>query len=104
MSGIEALRNVLLRMRNDKQHGYMSYNGNGEWSFVSTGLPQTSPEELNALFELAGIEPDVIKTIGDCEDCAFSVNGRDGGYAAHCCDCLHPMMSNFVARETGATT
>ncbi len=101
LDGLEVLRTVLKRLRSDDQGGYISYEGNGKWSFVSTSLPQTTPEELNALFELAGIVPDVIVPKGSCEDCANAKVLPDGrrverGYAGPCSPCKRPIMSNFV--------
>jgi hypothetical protein len=105
--GIIALRSVLKRMRWDDQGGYSSYEGDGKWSFVSTALPQTSPTELNALFDLAGLVPDVIKSKGSCEDCAHAepcnrdgfITYHDRGYSKPCCGCKHPQMSNFKSRK-----
>jgi hypothetical protein len=95
--GIKALRRILKRMRWDDQGGYPSYAGNGEWHFSSTSLPQTTPTELNQLFALAGIEPDVIKSKGACSDCAHAMAYRDEsglvtyqeqGYKGPCSPCL----------------
>lgn len=90
-----ALRRVLTRMRWDDQGGYPGLI-DGKWNFVTTGLPQTTPEELDALFALAGIVPDEIVTKGHCEDCAHAVNGRERGYSGPCSPCKRPQMSNFV--------
>lgn len=99
--GLDALRAVLRRLRWDNQGGYPGYEGDGKWSFVTTGLPQTTPDELNQLFALAGIEPDVIMSLGHCEDCAHSVDGQERGYKQPCSGCLRPLMSNFVQLRTG---
>ncbi len=102
MEGLEALRNVLKRMRWDDQGGYCSYGGNGKWHFVSTGLPQTTPEELNALFEMAGIVPDKIISKGSCSTCRHAKVGSDGkryerGYEGRKCQpCKRPKMSNWA--------
>lgn len=110
--GILALRSVLKRLRWDDQGGYPSYEGDGKWGFSSTGLPQTTPEELNALFALAGLKPDAIKPKGSCEDCVhakacYRVGGfityHEQGYAGPCCPCKRPLMSNFKARKTFPT-
>jgi hypothetical protein len=94
-TAIDELRTALRRLRWDDQDGYPGYHGNGRWDFVSTGLPVT-PDELNALFELAGIVPDVIVPLGHCEDCLHAVNGRERGYVEPCGSCKRPRMSNFV--------
>jgi hypothetical protein len=93
--GLKVLRNVLLRLRSKEQGGFTSYMGNGKWSFVSTGLPQTSPEELNVLLDLAGIVPEKVVPRGSCETCVYSRNGRERGYEQPCLTCLRPLMSNF---------
>ncbi len=98
-AGIEALRSILKRLRDDAQGGYSSYEGNGEWSFASTSLPQTTPEQLNALFALAGLEPDVIVPKGSCGTCIFATNGRERGWSSPCCSCSRPLMSNFVPEK-----
>ena len=94
--GLTALRNILKRKRWDEQGGYSGYKGEGKWDFISTGLPQVSPQELNELFALVGLEPDVIIPLGDCEDCAHSKNGREQGYHGPCSPCKRPRMSNFT--------
>jgi hypothetical protein len=96
--GMVALRAVLKRMRSDDQGGYISYGGDGKWHFVTAGLPQTTPEELNALFALAGIEPDVIIPKGACADCKFARDGRERGYESPCLGCKRPYHSNFEPR------
>jgi hypothetical protein len=94
--GIKVLSKILRDLRWNDQGGYVSYLGKGKWAFVSTGLPQTKPAELNALFAMCGIEPDVIKIKGDCDDCAHSVNGREQGYKGPCLTCLRPShINNF---------
>lgn len=100
-AGIMVLQDVLKRARWDNQGGYPSYQGDGKWSFVTAGLPQASPAEWNALFKLAGIEPDVIVSIGSCHDCQHAKTLPDGrrverAWAGQkCCSCGHPRMSNF---------
>ncbi len=94
--GLAALRRVLRGLRWNDQGGYPGYRGRGKWDFVSTGLPQTTPEDLNALFALANIKPDVIISRGDCKHCANSKNGREQGYSTRACfSCKKPRMSNF---------
>lgn len=97
--GIEVLRTVLQRLRWDDQGGYPGLCRDGGWDFASTSLPQTTPDELNALFELAGIVPDPIVPLGSCGDCAHADGGRERGYANPCGSCKRPRMSNFVSRE-----
>jgi hypothetical protein len=94
--GIQALRSVLQRTRWDDQGGYPGYRGNGKWDFVSTGL-QTTPKELNALFALVGLVPDVITPKGSCKECRNSNCGVEYGYKTKtCCTCKRPQMSNFA--------
>ena len=93
--GLAALRDILKRMRWDDQGGYPSYYGNGRWGFVTTGLPQTTPDELNTLFAMVGVVPDKIESLGDCRDCAHSIGGHERGYVRPCLDCKRPRMSNF---------
>ena len=98
-AGVKTLRKILRRMRWDDQGGYCSYQGDGKWSFASTSIGQIEGDELNDLFALAGIKPDVIESNGDCEDCVFSLDGgRERGYAAPCCKCSRPGHSHFVQR------
>lgn len=99
ITGLDALRRVLRRMRWEESGGYPGYLGDGEWGFASTGLPQTTPEELNALFDLAGIKPDRIKSVGACADCRFSIGGRERGYVEPCSGCLRPRHDRFRPRE-----
>jgi hypothetical protein len=101
MDGLKVLRALLKRQRWDDQQGYPGYLGDGKWDFISSGLGQAAPEELNALFALAGIEPDVIESKGDCTTCGNSVVGSDGrryeqGYSGPCGPCKRPKMSNWV--------
>jgi hypothetical protein len=99
--GIAALRAVLQRMRWDDQGGYPGRSG-GEWTFVSTDLSRVTPKELDALFALAGIEPDEIVSRGKCSKCAHAEDGRERGYREPCLSCTRPLMSNFVPRESVA--
>jgi hypothetical protein len=97
---LDVLGAILRRMRSDQQGGYPSLH-RGKWSFVSTGLPQTSPKELNVLFAGCGIVPDEIKSNGSCETCINARITDDGerverGYAAPCSGCLRPKMSNYL--------
>jgi hypothetical protein len=93
------IRRLLRDMRWNDQGGYPSRH-NGKWSFVSTGLGQATPKELDMLFKFAGMIPDEIEIAGDCADCANSDNGHERGYAAPCCSCLRPShINHFVPRE-----
>jgi len=89
------LRDILLHGRWDDQGGDVGYNGDGEWAFVSSSL-SVKPEQLNALYEFAGIEPHQIVSAGSCKDCKWSDSkGESRGYAQPCLSCLLPRMSNF---------
>jgi hypothetical protein len=104
--GLEALRAALKRMRWDDQGGYVGYLGEGKW--IGIGSPQVrTATELNALFKLAGIEPDRIVTKGHCEDCKHAepcvrpggfITYHERGYAPPCSPCKRPQMSNFEPR------
>lgn len=97
---LAALREVLFRLRWDNQDGFSGYRGDGKWDFTSTSIPQTTPEELNQLMDLAGIIPDEIKVVGRCEDCKHSINGQERGYKQPCLTCLRPShANNFEPRE-----
>lgn len=91
---LNVLRAVLQRARWNEQGGYPSRT-NGRWDFVSSGLPQASPEEWDALFRLAGIVPDEIVSNGSCAQCAHAVNGHERGYRQPCSTCARPKMTNF---------
>lgn len=94
------LQRLLLEERWDNQGGYVSYDGDGKWSFVSSSLGQITPGEFNVLFKFAGIVPDEIDVVGYCVDCANSDNGRERGYAAPCSSCLRPShINHFVPRD-----
>ncbi len=98
-TGLEVLSRVLQRLRDDEQGGYPSYAGNGRWGFVSTGLPQVTPDELNALFAAVGIKPDVIQSKGSCTTCMFAKDGHERGYAQPCSGCSRPVMSNYIPKR-----
>jgi hypothetical protein len=105
LENLEVLRTVLLRLRNDDQGGFNCYRAGvqelgGHWMFVSTALPQTTPDELDALMDLAGIIPDEIVPIGHCYKCKFSnEHGNERGYKEPCLTCKHPLMSNFQEKD-----
>jgi hypothetical protein len=91
---LDVLRAVLKRARWDEQGGYPSLT-DGKWDFISSGLPQASPAEWDALFRLAGIVPDEIVSNGSCAQCAHAVNGHERGYRQPCNTCARPKMTNF---------
>ena len=91
---IQHLREMLMNYRWDSQDGYPGYKGDGEWQFATTHI-RVSPEQLNALFELAGIEPDKIVPRGNCGSCRFAVDGHERGYVEPCLTCERPKMSNY---------
>lgn len=98
--GILALRRILARMRWDNQGGYSS-RVNGRWAFSSTGLAQTTPAELDALFALAGMTADEIETVGDCADCGNAIDGQERGYSPPCGSCLRPRHDLWVPKGQG---
>lgn len=92
----DIVRRLVRDMRWDNQGGYPG-RINGRWRFVSCGLGQVTPDELDKLFKFAGIRPDEITVVGDCADCANSDKGRERGYSAPCVSCLRPShINNFV--------
>lgn len=107
--GIVALRRALKSERWDDQGGYPGYVGNGKWDFASSPVGPFTPDEVNALFDLAGLVPDAIQPKGSCEDCAHAApsNQRPGGfityhergYSVPCSPCKRPLMSNFKPRK-----
>lgn len=96
---LKVLQRVLLRMRAGGQGGFQSYKGDGQWTFLSTALPQTTPDELNALLELAGIVPDRIEPVGSCKDCRHSDNERSQGYKTPCVFCKTPFHDLWERAE-----
>lgn len=98
--GITALRTILWRGRWHDQGGYAG-RCNGEWQFITGGVGHATPEEMDALFDLAGLEPEEIESMGSCRYCKFAVvnekNGRVGerGYVDPCLSCKRPRMSHF---------
>lgn len=93
------LQRVLFDMRSPEQGGYLSRT-RGKWDFVSSSLGQLTPDELDALFAFAGIEPDEIEVVGSCWNCANSKDGRERGYERPCLTCLRPSHINgFVPKE-----
>lgn len=97
--GLAVLRRILRAMRWHDQGGYVS-RVDGKWSFVSTGLPQATPEEVDTLFALAGIEPDEIVSKGSCFHCKHARDdGSERGYEKPCLTCSRPYHSNFVPAD-----
>ncbi len=100
--GLHTLADILQKLRWDDQGGYVGRT-DGKWNFVSTSLPQTTPEELDALFAAVGLVPDEIEALGTCAQCMHAVESPAGhwheqGYAGPCSPCKRPRMSNFVPR------
>lgn len=96
LDALQVIRRLLREMRWDDQGGYVSRH-KGKWDFVSTGLGQVTPAELDHLFEFAGMTPDEIEIVGSCKDCANSCEGYERGYAVPCISCLRPShINNFV--------
>ncbi len=99
LDALRIIRRLLADMRWDNQGGYSS-RYNGKWNFVSTGLGQVTPKELDQLFEFAGMTPDEIEIVGECSNCANSREGYERGYEAPCVSCLRPSHINgFVPQE-----
>jgi hypothetical protein len=101
--GIAAIRRLLKEMRRDEQGGYSGYGGDGRWHFVSTSIGQFTPEELNDLFDLVGIVPDKIVSLGSCSTCIHAKELKDGrlveqGYQGPCLTCKRPKMHNWRPR------
>jgi len=95
------IREMLLEMRSGKQGGYIGYGGDGKWSFVSTGVGPVEPQDLNTLFEFAGIVPDRIVPLGLCSACGNAQVLDDGrrverGYREPCDRCLRPKNDCWI--------
>ncbi len=101
-AGIEVIRRLLKTMRWDEQGGYVMYKGGGKWSGVGMGLGTVTPDELNALFAMAGMEPDVIEAKGSCSTCAFAQRGQERGWSTPCAG--EPAVSWKSSRRTRACT
>jgi len=98
--GLAALRKLLRAMRSHHLGGYMSYNGAGKWSFATTGMAQTTPEDLNVLFAFAGIEPDEIKPLGSCFRCQHAkIDGSRRGWDMPCAACNGARLNKFVPAD-----
>lgn len=102
--GIAVIRRLLQQMRSDSQGGYFSYQGDGKWSFAGTSLGYVNPKDLNILFDLVGIVPDKIESLGSCSTCRHAKELPDGkivdqGYASKACSsCKRPKMHNWKPR------
>jgi hypothetical protein len=97
---LRVIRRLLREMRWDNQGGYPG-RSDGKWDFISTGIGQVTPDELDKLFVFAGMTPDEIEVVGPCSDCANSDDGRERGYSAPCVSCLRPShINNFVPLHT----
>lgn len=97
----DILRTVLMRLRWDKQDGFPGVGPDGKYTghagFITTDLPQVTPEELDQLMELAGIMPDQIINLGLCKDCLHArPDGTERGYSRPCVMCSRPQHSHFT--------
>jgi len=95
---IEVLQEVLEQNGWADQGGFSGYKGNGEWAWVSSALTVT-PEQMNSLFDLAGLEPKRIIPRGSCNTCQYSRDGRERGFENPCGPCKRPIMSNYRKRR-----
>lgn len=107
-SGLKVLQDVLKRMRWDDQGGYLDVGDDGKFAgncgFITSALPQSTPEEIDALFELAGIVPDPIVSKGSCETCAHAYpDGEERGWSNPCVSCKRPQMSNYDVKPEWLT-
>lgn len=88
------LRKLILEKRWNDQGGFASYDA-GHWAFVSTGLGQVTPKELDLLCKFTGIVPDEIVPRGPCSKCKFARDGNERGYEMPCLSCTRPYHSHF---------
>lgn len=99
-AGLEVVKRLLHTMRDAAQGGYTSYRGDGQWSFAATSLPMVTPDELNTLFAMVGVKPDVVESKGNCNTCMFArPDGRDRGWDSPCSGCSRPVMSNYIPKR-----
>jgi hypothetical protein len=100
--GILAISRVLEGMRSANQGGYVNRKSdNSGWSFHAADLGPFHADEIDALFDLTGLEPTPITPLGACATCAHAANGRERGYAsAKCALCARPRMSNYVLKAS----
>ena len=99
--GIAVLRGLFRSMRREDQDGYDDVKDGKFVGFIARPVGSASPDEMNALFDLAGIVPDAIEPSGSCETCVFGVplpDGRTGtlGWSRPCCSCAAPKLTEFV--------
>lgn len=97
--GLAALRQVLRSMRDDEQDGYTDVGPDGRFAgharFVSCGV-QVTPEQLDALFGLAGITPDPVVLLGHCSDCQHArPDGTSRGWSEPCVGCKGSSHDRF---------
>lgn len=98
--GVTALREILSGWFNPRQGGgVMGLAADGTWGFVSAGLGQATPAQLDALFDLAGLTPKPIVPRGPCSGCRWSKDGRERGYSFPCGPCTRPWHSSFEPAE-----
>ncbi len=98
--GLVTLRRVLMRLRSERQDGFHDVGADGKYAgnvvWLTSGLPQVTPEELDKLMELAGITPDPIMPNGTCRECIHAEpSGRTRGRSSPCISCARPKMTNF---------
>lgn len=95
-AGLRALREILSRMYSGKQGGGITgYSQTRGWAFVSSGIGQATPEQLDALFDLVGLQPRPVVPRGACADCRWAKDGRERGYSFPCAPCTRPWLSSF---------
>ena len=103
-AGIEVLRRGLWSERWHNQGGYVCRSKNG-WDFASSPVGQFTPDEMDALFAMAGLTPDVIDPLGSCSECKHAEvapNGKRyerGWVGGKCPPCERPRMTNFEPVE-----
>ncbi|MBO9428051.1 hypothetical protein [Sulfitobacter sp. R18_1] len=96
----QTLKDILLPMRWADQGGHPHYRGDGKWDFSSTTVV-VNADQLNILFEAAGVTPEIIEPLGSCASCIHSKDDRGQGYVGSCLSCKGPIMSNFEAFAEG---
>lgn len=94
--GVAALRGLLRTMYRPEQGGGIPLRSpEGRWLFSAIGLGTVTAEQLDALFDLAGLVPKAVEQRGSCRDCRWAKNGKSRGYTYPCSPCTRPWMSNF---------
>ena len=99
-AGIKVIRRILWDMRWHDQGGYVCRNADGTWMSVGHGLGAVDNDEIAALFNMAGFQPDAIDPIGSCSDCKHAEVMPDGtrqgrGWGSPCLGCKTPRMTLF---------